>query len=118
MQPAPYDRVILGDLVLPDGVLPGGYVAIRGETIAAIGQGAPPPAADGELEIRELLAIVIDTMPGSAEGSGLEVASALAELQATIERIQKDAAVLPPASTARRSPTRWSIGSIWMRWRS
>jgi len=42
----PYDRVILGDLVLPDGVIPGGYVAIRGEAIAAIGQGAPPPAAE------------------------------------------------------------------------
>ncbi len=45
MQQCPYDRVILGDLVLPDGVLPGGYVAVRGESIAAIGQGAPPPAA-------------------------------------------------------------------------
>ena len=44
MPPAPFDRVVLGDLVLPDGVLPGGYVAVRGEAIAAIGQGAPPPA--------------------------------------------------------------------------
>jgi allantoinase len=44
MQPAPFDRVILGDLVLPDGILPGGYVALRGEVIAAIGQGTPPPA--------------------------------------------------------------------------
>ncbi len=43
---APFDRVVLGDLVLPDAVLAGGYVAIRGETIAAIGQGAPPPAAE------------------------------------------------------------------------
>lgn len=41
---APFDRVVLGDLVLSDRVLPGGYVAIRGEAIAAIGQGAPPPA--------------------------------------------------------------------------
>jgi allantoinase len=40
----PFDRVILGDLVLPDRVLEGGYVAVRGEAIAAIGQGAPPPA--------------------------------------------------------------------------
>jgi allantoinase len=40
-----YDRVVRGDLVLPDGVLHDGYVAIRGETIAAIGQGVPPPAA-------------------------------------------------------------------------
>ncbi len=39
-----YDRVIRGDLVLPDGVLWDGYVAIRGEVIAAIGQGVPPPA--------------------------------------------------------------------------
>lgn len=46
MQTAPFDRVILGDLVLPDGVLPGGYVAVRAEAIAAIGQGAPPPAAE------------------------------------------------------------------------
>jgi allantoinase len=45
MQPTPFDRVILGDLVLPDGILPGGYVAVRGEAIAAIGQGAPPAAA-------------------------------------------------------------------------
>lgn len=46
MQTAPFDRVILGDLVLPDGVLPGGYVAVRGEAIAAIGQGASPPATE------------------------------------------------------------------------
>ncbi len=44
MSETPYDRVILGDLVTTDRVLPGGYVAIRGETIAAIGQGVPPPA--------------------------------------------------------------------------
>ncbi len=44
MTPAPYDRVIRGDLVLPEGVLTDGYVAIRCEVIAAIGQGAPPPA--------------------------------------------------------------------------
>ena len=45
MQPLHFDRVIRGDLVLPDGVLWDGYVAIRGEKIAAIGQGAPPPAS-------------------------------------------------------------------------
>jgi allantoinase len=44
MAATPYDSVLLGDLVLPDAVLPGGYVAIRGETIAAIGRGAPPAA--------------------------------------------------------------------------
>ncbi|MBV1800208.1 dihydroorotase family protein [Siccirubricoccus sp. G192] len=42
----PYDRIILGELVLPDGILRDGWVAVRGETIAAIGQGAPPPAAE------------------------------------------------------------------------
>ena len=46
MQTAPFDRVILGELVLPDAVLPGGYVAVRGEAIAAIGTGTPPPAAE------------------------------------------------------------------------
>ena len=40
-----FDRVIKGDVVLPEGVLERGYVAIRGETIAAIGQGLAPPAA-------------------------------------------------------------------------
>ncbi|MFC3125695.1 dihydroorotase family protein [Pseudoroseomonas globiformis] len=39
-----YDRVLRGDLVLPDAVLPDAYVAVRGETIAAIGQGTLPPA--------------------------------------------------------------------------
>jgi allantoinase len=42
---APFDRVIRGDIVLSDRVLRDGYVAIRGETIAAIGEGASPPAA-------------------------------------------------------------------------
>jgi allantoinase len=41
---APFDLVITGDVVLSDRVIPGGYVAVRGETIAAIGAGAPPPA--------------------------------------------------------------------------
>ncbi len=40
----PYDRVFLGDLVTPAGPIPGGYIAVRGETIAAIGRGEPPPA--------------------------------------------------------------------------
>ncbi len=42
----PFDRVIIGTLVTADHILPNGYVAIRGETIAAIGQGAPPPAQE------------------------------------------------------------------------
>lgn len=44
--PAPFDRVILGTVVTADTVLATGYVAIRGETIAAIGEGVPPPAAE------------------------------------------------------------------------
>ena len=48
MESPPYDRVIRGNLVLPDAVLADGYVAIRGETIAAIGQGLPPPALASE----------------------------------------------------------------------
>jgi allantoinase len=35
--------VFLGDLVTASGIIAGGYVAARGEVIAAIGQGAPPP---------------------------------------------------------------------------
>jgi cytosine/adenosine deaminase-related metal-dependent hydrolase len=38
--------VIIGDLVGTDRVLRDGYVAVRGETIAAIGQGVPPPARE------------------------------------------------------------------------
>jgi allantoinase len=40
----PYDRVLRGNLVLPDRVVADGYIAIRGETIAAIGEGELPPA--------------------------------------------------------------------------
>lgn len=59
---APFDLVLTGDVVLSDRVVPGGYVAIRGETIAAIGEGAPPPAKaiarhDGKL-----------IMPGLVDG--------------------------------------------------
>jgi allantoinase len=43
---APFDRVIAGTVVTADSVLQHGYVAIRGETIAALGQGVPPPAAE------------------------------------------------------------------------
>ena len=38
--------MISGIVVTADTVLHDGYVAIRGETIAAIGQGTPPPAAE------------------------------------------------------------------------
>lgn len=42
---APFDSVFLGDIVTTGNILPGGYVGVRGEIIAAIGQGEPPPAA-------------------------------------------------------------------------
>ena len=42
----PFDRIIIGTVVTSDFVVPGGYVALRGETIAAIGAGVSPPAAE------------------------------------------------------------------------
>ncbi|WP_237182936.1 dihydroorotase [Roseomonas marmotae] len=44
MTQQPYDRVLRGNLVLPDRIVPDGYIAVRGETIAAIGEGELPPA--------------------------------------------------------------------------
>ncbi len=41
-----FDRVVLGDIVTGSDTLRGGNVAVRGETIAAIGQGPPPEAAE------------------------------------------------------------------------
>ena len=40
----PFDRLITGTVVTTDAILRNGYVAVRGETIAAIGAGEPPPA--------------------------------------------------------------------------
>lgn len=42
----PFDRVFLGDIVTSFEIIRAGYVALRGEMIAAIGQGVPPPASD------------------------------------------------------------------------
>jgi allantoinase len=42
----PFDRVITGTVVTTDAMMREGYVAVRGDTIAAIGQGAPPPAME------------------------------------------------------------------------
>ncbi len=42
----PFDLALLGTVVTTDAILPNGYIAIRGEKIAAIGQGAPPPAVE------------------------------------------------------------------------
>ena len=38
--------MIRGTVVTADTILPDGYVAIRGESVAAIGEGVPPPAAE------------------------------------------------------------------------
>ena len=42
----PFDRVITGTVVTANTIVDYGYVAIRGETIAAIGEGALPPAVE------------------------------------------------------------------------
>jgi allantoinase len=47
--PAPFDRVIIGDLVTTETVLRDGFIGVRGELIAAIGQG-PLPAAGETLD--------------------------------------------------------------------
>jgi allantoinase len=43
---ASFDLVLRGDLVLPDRVVPGGYVAVREGRIAALGEGVPPEARE------------------------------------------------------------------------
>jgi len=40
-----FDHLIRGDLVLPDAILRDGWIAITGQSIAAIGSGTPPDAA-------------------------------------------------------------------------
>ena len=40
----PFDRVFLGDVVAEGTAIQHGFIAARGESIAAIGQGTPPPA--------------------------------------------------------------------------
>jgi allantoinase len=42
----PFDRVFLGDIVTSCDITRNGYIALRGETIAAIGTGTPPPATE------------------------------------------------------------------------
>lgn len=44
--PSPFDRVFLGDVVTASELFRDAYVAVRGDTIAAVGQGEPPPAAE------------------------------------------------------------------------
>lgn len=57
-----FDRLIRGDIVLPDRVLANGFVAVRGETIAAIGQGEAPAAA----EVLDFTGHVV--LPGLVDG--------------------------------------------------
>ena len=42
----PFDRVVAGTLVTSQSIIPNGYIAIRGDTIAAIGAGTRPPAGE------------------------------------------------------------------------
>ncbi|HZF77243.1 MAG TPA: amidohydrolase family protein [Acetobacteraceae bacterium] len=59
---SPYDLVLRGDIVLADRVLAGGYVAVRGEAVAAIGEGEPPPAKQVADHTGQLV------MPGLVDG--------------------------------------------------
>lgn len=43
---APFDRVVIGDIVTGESVLKDGFVAVRDGRIAALGQGVPPPSAE------------------------------------------------------------------------
>lgn len=43
---ADFDTVLSGRIVLTDRVIPRGFVAMRGDSVAMIGEGAPPDAAD------------------------------------------------------------------------
>jgi allantoinase len=40
-----YDLLIRGNIVTPEGILPDAWVAVQGETIAAVGSGSEPQAA-------------------------------------------------------------------------
>lgn len=44
MAGARFDRVVRGTLALPDRQVPDGWIAVSGETIAALGSGEAPPA--------------------------------------------------------------------------
>jgi len=80
---APFDRVILGEIVTTETILKSGYVALRGETIAAIGQGAPPPAGQTQDHTGKLV------LPGLVDGH-MHTSSALG--WAGIENASRSAA--------------------------
>ena len=54
--------MILGDVVAGDALIPQGFVAVRGETIAAIGEGTPPAALETSNHSGKLI------MPGLVDG--------------------------------------------------
>ncbi|MGV3651647.1 MAG: dihydroorotase [Devosia sp.] len=56
------DLVICGDIVTPSGILEGGWLAISGDTIAALGTGAPPEAGRTERYGNALV------LPGAIDG--------------------------------------------------
>ena len=77
-----YDLVVRGDLVLPDRVLAGGFLAVRDGTIGALGTGDAPEAAETvDASGRLIFPGVIDGQvhAGSCEGiAGLGDASVAA----------------------------------------
>ncbi|MDP3417501.1 dihydroorotase family protein [Falsiroseomonas sp.] len=67
----PFDLVLRGRVVLSDRVLEDGYVAIRGETIAAIGEGLPPPAkAEADHRGRLILPGLVDGHMHTSSSTG------------------------------------------------
>lgn len=110
-----FDSVVIGDLVDTDRVLRDGYVAVRGEAIAAIGQGAPPPAAQtldhrGRLILPGLVDGHMHT--GSAIGCpGIEGATRSAAAGGVTTCVDMPYDVPHPVTDAENSPTRsagWS----------
>ena len=72
MSGRPYDRLVAGTLVLPDRIVPDGWIAIRGDTIAAVGEG-PRPAASAVHDAGSafLLPGVIDGQTHATSAKGL-----------------------------------------------
>ena len=66
-----FDLVVRGDLVLPDRVLGGGFLAVRDGTIDALGVCDPPAAERVDATGHLIFPGVIDGQvhAGSAEGS-------------------------------------------------
>jgi allantoinase len=68
-----YDLLIRGDLVLPDGVIEGGYLAVQNGTIVAIGVGEAPPG-EGIVDVSGCYVFpgVIDGQTHSGSQAGRE----------------------------------------------